>query len=115
MNQLLTGLILESKKTKVYKHWPNCSPPNCQPGCRWSQYFYKLKVKLEHEPISTISVFADKLVQPDKILPILTQQKFLDKRYCFTCINYFSNYHLVDLKELGSISTNKKISHAKET
>ena len=96
MNKLFTGLVLESKKTKSYNHWPDCSPPNCQSGCRYHQEFHKLKVKIDHKPIKSISVFADKLTNPNKILSVLKNSQFLDKRYSFTCVNYIGQYHLID-------------------
>jgi hypothetical protein len=96
MPKLFTGCILESQKTKVYNHWPSCSPPNCQTGCRYHQTCYKLKVKLEHKPLKTISVFTDKLTNKEKVLPVLESQEFLDKRYSFTCVTHYSNYHLID-------------------
>ncbi|KLL02630.1 MAG: hypothetical protein MRERV_83c005 [Mycoplasmataceae bacterium RV_VA103A] len=101
-NQQLVGSILEAKKTKVYNHWPNCSPPTCQSGCRYHKPLHKLKVKIEHKPIKSISVFTDKLVQPDKILPVLESSKFVDKRYRFICSNYYGNYQLIDWEELPS-------------
>jgi len=100
MSKLLTGSILESKKTKVYNHWPDCSPPTCQAGCRYHQPFYKLKVKIDHKPLKTISAFTDKLTQKDKILSVLATNQFLDKRYIFTCTTHYSNYHLIDWEEL---------------
>ena len=100
MNNQLIGSILESKCSKIYNHWPTCSPPNCQTGCRYGKPFHKLKVKVENKPIKSISVFADKLVQKEKILPILQATQFIDKRYRFICFNYYGNYHLIDWEEL---------------
>ncbi|WNE40352.1 MAG: hypothetical protein GBAus27B_000419 [Mycoplasmataceae bacterium] len=88
-NLLVTGLILGNKKTKIYNHWPNCSPANCQVGCRYGKETYKLKVKLENDPIKIISIFLDKLTQPDKILTTLKSKDYIDKRYLFTCLEYF--------------------------
>ena len=100
MTKLLTGSILEAKKTKVYNHWPNCSPPNCQTGCRYHQQFYKLKVKLESNPIKNISAFTDKLTNSEKVLKVLATSKFIDKRYLFTCVNHYNNWHLIDWQEI---------------
>ena len=101
-NQLLTGSILESKKVKSYNHWPGCSPPTCQAGCRYHQSFYKLKVKIDHKPLKSISVFTDKLTNQEKVLKVLENNQFLDKRYSFTCVNYIGQYHLIDWEELPS-------------
>ena len=102
MPKLLTGSILESQKTKVYNHWPSCSPPNCQTGCRFHQEFHKLKVKIDYKPIKFISAFADKLSNKEKIFKVLENKQFLDKRYAFTCATHYSNYHLIDWEELSS-------------
>lgn len=59
-----------------------------------------MKVMIENKPIKFISVFKDKIVQKDKILKILENNEFVDKRYLFTCVPYYGNYHLIDLKEL---------------
>ena len=99
-NQLLTGSILESKLTKIYNHWPTCSPPTCQPGCRYNKPFHKLKVKIDHKSIKNISVFTDKLANSEKVLKVLESSKFIDKRYRFICFNYYGNYHLIDWEEL---------------
>ena len=101
-NQLLTGSILESKKTKVYNHWPTCAPPSCQVGCRYNKNIHKLKVKIDHKAIKTISVFTDKLTNSEKVLLILENKQFTDKRYRFNCLNYFGKYHLLDWEELPS-------------
>lgn len=100
MPKLLTGSILEAKKTKVYNHWPGCSPPACQTGCRYHQEFHKLKVKIDHKPLKVISAFTDKLVDKEKVLPVLASNNFLDRRYSFTCVTHYGNYHLVDWQEL---------------
>jgi hypothetical protein len=57
-------------------------------------------VNIENKSVEVISVFLDKLSHKNQILPILESHKFIDKRYLFTCVNYYANFHLIDMEEL---------------